>query len=171
MSKTPRERFNEQINNLTSLVTQAYGTPCNNACIFHQTSQSHSLVDQLSIRGSAKVNSSFVRFQDQIRRDLGDPNMSDLETEDLHYMGDTATLLGIGGGTAQNKKMIASLSIDEWWEQQVHGHGNKRFTRKSIIKTAANKAGGAHADPNPDSTVDIFTLELGKERSQHFTTF
>jgi hypothetical protein len=44
----------------------------------------------------------------------------------------------------------SGLPFDAWWKEQILENGDFYFSRETLIKTLANRMGGAHSDPRID---------------------
>lgn len=103
--------------------------------LFHETSQSHSL-----IRGHLKVTALKLRS-----------TCSDLSRSNSHFLG----FIGIEPSTEQFRPYLDKVDRDEqvdvetWWRSEPIMkllRNNETITRRQLVLAAANKDGGAHVD-------------------------
>jgi hypothetical protein len=108
--------------------------------VFHQTGSSTSLITHLGLQDSKMLSSA---------RGHGDIN---------DYLSHRIALC-----SPEPIKMVPilgeqfrELSLSDWWSREtVFVHQNERFTRKSIILSAANKDGGAHVDVHLERYYEV----------------
>ncbi len=110
--------------------------------LIHETALSNSLVNQLSLRSSVKLLSTFP----EIKPEKNLPN--NVLTATIMFGGP----LGPYGVEPElgNSAYQHYLSVDDWWNEVVHEFRQK-YSRKDIILSASNQDGGAHVDPNPSA--------------------
>ena len=120
--------------------------------LIHETSQSHSLLGQLSLRDSVKLLSTIPKLEPATKV------TGNVLTETITF--------GVGVGPfgfapdLGNSPYKSYVSVEEWWSEVVHEFRQK-FSRRDIILAAANQDGGAHIDPNPSQKTILLRGSLG----------
>ena len=110
--------------------------------IFHNTSVSTSLVEHLKLNGE-RMLSSARGWNDH--RDF------------------ISWVLNLNSSTPVSTKPIlgeqfAEVGISDWWNiEEVFVYSTRKYTRKKIILTAANKDGGAHVDEELDKFYEALS--------------
>lgn len=114
--------------------------------LFHETSQSHSLLHQTGNQNSILVLSSVHPYVSA--------NLSS-------YWG----LLKISGDqyvpVISESTSTKFLSFDDWWNEIILDDKESVFTRKDVVWYVANQDGGAHVDPG----LDVKYAKLAKHNS------
>jgi hypothetical protein len=120
--------------------------------LIHETSQSHSLLGQLSLRDSVKLLSTIPELEPAAKV------ANNVLTETITF--------GVGIGPFGFAPDLESppyknyISVEDWWSQVVHEFRQK-FSRKDIVLKAANEDGGAHIKPNPSQKTVLLRGSLG----------
>lgn len=119
--------------------------------LFHHTPKSHSLIEQLGVRSSLQLLSTFrERESDETERGLV-ISFGGI----LSYLGVTPEL-----GSSPHRR---SLPLADWWSEIVHTF-NGHFSRRDVILNAANQDGGAHVAPNPSHAITELRTGVGTLR-------
>lgn len=115
--------------------------------LFHKTAHSSSLIDELNLRNSIQLLSTFREpYQ-------GAGVMAIYVGAILSHDGVAAAL---DDATDEN-----FVSVTEWWGQVVHVFGHT-YSRKDIVLLAANQDGGAHVDPKPSDKLQSLRVGVGR---------
>ena len=120
--------------------------------LIHETSKSHSLLGQLSLRNSVKLLSTFLELK------VENDTPKNVLTETITF--------GVGIGPFGFQPSLGNspdkhyLSVDGWWNEVIHEF-RQRFSRADIILAAANQDGGAHVEPDPNQTTILLRGSLG----------
>ena len=120
--------------------------------LIHETSNSHSLLGQLTLRNSVKLLSTFPELK--LKNDVP----KGVITETITF--------GVGIGPFGFQPPLGNtpkkhyLSVDAWWNEVIHQF-RERFSRADIILAAANQDGGAHIDPSPHQKTILLRGSLG----------
>jgi hypothetical protein len=108
--------------------------------MFHDTPRSTSLVSHLGFKKKMMLSSArgHNNWQDYLKTQL------DFSSEEpvrmLPMLGDN----------------FRELSIDDWWgTETVFTHNSKKYSRRLIVLSAANKDGGAHVDKKLDQYYEV----------------
>jgi hypothetical protein len=120
--------------------------------LIHETSQSHSLLGQLSLRDSVKLLSTIPKLEPATK--VADNVLTETITFGVG-IGPFGFTPHLGDSPYKNY-----LSVEEWWSEVVHEF-RQTFSRRDIILAAANKDGGAHIDPNPDQKTILLCGSVG----------
>jgi len=103
--------------------------------LLHDTSQSVSLLSHLGAKRVMLLSTSGTP-----------PNPENVLIFD-GLTGQTLSSVGLEfSAKLGNSPFIYQLPADEWWNELVLANGPSRFTRSLLVRTAANKDGGAHVD-------------------------
>ncbi|WP_243439235.1 YecA family protein [Fundidesulfovibrio soli] len=103
--------------------------------LVHQTKHSHSLLDQLGMKGVKFFDSSFVLIRESLVPHSGLVFMDGAEAKFIPPL-DMAGL------------EFRKVDFEDWWNGNVFRDSNDNlYTRKNLILTAADQDGGAHVDP------------------------
>lgn len=108
--------------------------------MFHDTQKSTSLVSHLGYKKKKMLSSARGHndWQDYLKVQL------DLSSEEPVKM---LPMLG---------ERFRELSVDEWWgNETVFVHAAKKYSRRLIVLSAANKDGGAHVDKKLDKYYEV----------------
>lgn len=108
--------------------------------MFHDTGMSVSLVKHLGLGDQKMLSSSrgFGDYKDYLSHQL------DLSSSQPVKM---LPLLG---------NQFIELSIEDWWSHEsVFTHNTQKYSRRTIILSAANKDGGAHVDDKLDKYYEF----------------
>jgi hypothetical protein len=117
--------------------------------LFHQKPpKSHSLIDQLSLRASVKILSTFPKYEPQ-------------EGVVAIYFGGRLSHHGVAPALDESQHR-GSLSVDDWWQQVVHVYNCECFSRGDVVLKAANEDGGAHVAPNPSPKTKQLRTGVGR---------
>lgn len=121
--------------------------------LIHKTGLSNALLNQLSLRNSIKLLSTFPVIEP-------DKNLpSNVLTATITFggpLGPDGVKPDLGGSPYEHHY----LSVDDWWNEVVHEFRQK-YSRKDIVLLAANEDGGAHVDPNPNAKVANLRESVG----------
>lgn len=115
--------------------------------LFHNTTNSHSLFNQL------KLNNNFLFL-----------STSDLYTPSNLLSSWTLISIGFNGESIEYKPLgyrkenpNLLMGFDDWWNQIVFADKENVYSRKDIVKFVANQDGGAHIDPGLDKKYAALT--------------
>jgi len=115
--------------------------------LFHDTSNSTSLLTHLATKNLAKVLSTFQFIKEEPGVLVATVPMW------LDYTGSRQPPLG-------DSFWNQYVSVNEWLEQIVMS-GNNNLSRQDVILAAANQDGGAHVDPKPKPKTDELIRGVG----------
>lgn len=130
--------------------------------LVHDTSASHSLLDQLGIKDS-------LRWADSAPVIDRDPNIV-ARSPGLTTMGighdDRITFLARTADQIEQSNSTRYVSFDDWWRRPVLLDANgAEFSRKDLVLALTNKDGGAHIDRLNETThALIHSNSAGFER-------
>lgn len=120
--------------------------------IHEKAPNSHSLLDQLALRNSVKLLSTFPKLEPEPKAANG------VLTETFMFgvgIGPFGFTPHLGNSPDRNY-----LSVEEWLNEIVHVV-RQRFSRRDIIMAAADQDGGAHVDPNPKNETILLRASVG----------
>ena len=119
--------------------------------LFHHTGNSHSLIEQLGVKSSLHLLSTFCeRKPNEAKQGLA------------VSIGGIISEAGVSPelGLSQHERL---LPFATWWREIVHTF-NTDLSRKDIILSAANQDGGAHVDPTPSPHTKELRAGVGMIR-------
>ncbi|WP_433702578.1 hypothetical protein [Prescottella equi] len=130
--------------------------------LVHDTKMSHSLLDQLKIKGS-------LEWADSAPTIDKDPNIIG-RSPGLTNMGlgpGGITFLARGADGIEQSSTTRYVSFDDWWNRIVLiDSQGAEFTRRDLVLALANKDGGAHIDRlNTDTHALIHSNSAGWVRA------
>ena len=130
--------------------------------LLHQTSTSHSLLDQLNLKGIGFLNTAIE--YNALNKDFfyGLCSVQISFDENMIMIGKCKPFLGNLPDGVIKKKLLFS----NWWNQIViaDSKGNT-FKRRELVLALTNTDGGAHVDP----TLDARYRALSRENSLGFS--
>jgi hypothetical protein len=150
--ETKKERFSQKLRELVGFLqrscdafdrgaeAEALRIATTLRVMFHDTQKSTSLVNHLGFKKKRMLSSArgFNDWQDYLRVQL------DLSSEEPVKM---LPMLG---------DKFRELSIDDWWgNETVFVHAPKRYSRRLIVLSAANRDGGAHVDKKLEKYYEV----------------
>lgn len=130
--------------------------------LLHDTGMSHSLLFQLGLKDKLQFIDSLLPIDPQpVGRKNG------VTTFVVQGLPGLIGITFVTKGVTKGGKFVAPLSVREgakgqipfsiWWENEcIPGHDSKRYSRKQLILTMANKEGGSHVDTEIDNAYKQF---------------
>lgn len=124
--------------------------------LLHDTSSSHSLLDQLKMKKIGFLDSSVPYDEKSNEYHFGLISVELSFDGKMHLVGKNLPLLDNPKKTFKTKKKFFA----DWWNQTVivDSHKNK-FSRRMLILSIANTDGGAHVDPKLDAEYKALSRE------------
>jgi len=135
--------------------------------LFHQTNQSHSIVDQMGTKALLEFPQcqaprgafAYWSIGDGVRAEVSERAFAEMAYQGLvakQVSSDQSTISLEFTPLYVNPQFDLThhpkVGFDAWWGAEVCDHGDgDTFSRKDLVLATANKFGGAHVDPHPSS--------------------
>lgn len=126
--------------------------------LLHDTSQSHSLLDQLGV----KQQMTFVDTAERINANNLLPSAPGLVIMQMTTGVGASYVPLLGTIPLPPGRIHSPADFDTWWNENITRDSNRTlWCRKKFVLTMANKEGGAHVDPKLNAAYESLAKHNG----------